>query len=41
MEERLNQPISVLHREQEWFIINKPYDCRIQNYPGQKDMSGI
>ncbi|CEP09287.1 hypothetical protein [Parasitella parasitica] len=24
--------INVIHRDENWFIINKPYDCRIQNY---------
>ncbi|KAI8877433.1 pseudouridine synthase [Backusella circina FSU 941] len=39
MEERLKQPIEVIFNDDDFFIINKPYDCRIQNYPNATDPS--
>lgn len=38
--DRLNQPIQVTYRDQDWFIVDKPYDCRIQDYPNTTDTSG-
>lgn len=32
--------IKVIYRDDDWFIIDKPYDCRIQNYANAKDPSG-
>ncbi|KAL7309701.1 hypothetical protein PS15m_010550 [Mucor circinelloides] len=29
--------IKVIHRDDDWFIIDKPYDCRIQNYANSND----
>lgn len=33
--------IKVIHRDDDWFIIDKPYDCRIQNYANSNDPTGI
>lgn len=38
--DRLNRPIPVIYRDEDWFIVNKPYDCRIQDYPNTTDTSG-
>ncbi|KAI7904360.1 pseudouridine synthase [Cokeromyces recurvatus] len=37
--ERLKQPIDIVYRDEDWFIINKPYDCSIQNYSNRSDPS--
>ncbi|CAO3617697.1 unnamed protein product [Mucor hiemalis] len=37
--ERLQQPIQVVYRDDNWFVVNKPYDCRIQKYPNTTDPS--
>ncbi|GAA5795590.1 hypothetical protein HPULCUR_000951 [Helicostylum pulchrum] len=37
--DRLNQLIPVIYRDEDWFIVNKPYDCRIQDYPNTTDTS--
>ncbi|KAI8988393.1 pseudouridine synthase [Mycotypha africana] len=36
-ENRLDLPISVIYRDEEWFVIDKPYDCKIQNYPNSTE----
>lgn len=39
--ERLKQPIPVAYRDDNWLIVNKPYDCRIESYPcTMEDPSG-
>jgi 23S rRNA-/tRNA-specific pseudouridylate synthase len=38
--DRLKQPVPIAYRDENWFIVNKPYDCRIQEYPGRTDPSG-
>ncbi|KAI9483960.1 MAG: pseudouridine synthase [Benjaminiella poitrasii] len=39
-EERLrNTKIQVVYRDDDWFMIDKPYDCSIQNYANRSDTS--
>lgn len=34
------EPLPVVYRDENWFIVNKPYDCRIQNYPNTTGATG-